>query len=68
MNQQNLLKSIINENEISNNTNINAKKIIKRQRIVKEQTNENINTVYPEYYGGKYVDNNGNNICMDLRR
>lgn len=60
-----LLKSIINENEISNNTNMNAKD---KDVGIKEQTNENINTVYPEYYGGKYVDNNGNNvvwICED---
>ena len=60
-----LLKSIINESAISNNTNINVKD---KDVGVKEQTNENTNTGYPEYYGGKYVNNNGNNvvwICED---
>lgn len=35
---------------------------------VQEQPNEVLNKNYPEYYGGKYVDNNGNNvvwICED---
>ena len=57
-----LLQSILTENT-NKNTPAEDKDVG-----VKEQTNENINTVYPEYYGGKYVDSNGNNvvwICED---
>lgn len=35
---------------------------------VQEKPNEILNKNYPEYYGGKYIDNNGNNvvwICED---
>lgn len=31
---------------------------------VKEQTNENINIGYPDYYAGKYIDNNGKNVVL----
>lgn len=57
-----LLQSILTENT-NKNTPAEDKDVG-----VKEQTNEDINTDYPEYYGGKYVDNNGNNviwICED---
>lgn len=57
-----LLQSILTENT-NKNTPAEDKDVG-----VKEQTNEDINADYPEYYGGKYVDNNGNNvvwICED---
>ena len=31
---------------------------------VKEQPNDIKSTSYPEYYAGKYVDNNGNNVVL----
>lgn len=31
---------------------------------VNEQPNENINTGYPDYYAGKYIDKNGNNVVL----
>ncbi len=31
---------------------------------IKEQPNENLNAVYPDYYAGKYIDNNGNNVIL----
>lgn len=56
-----LLKSIINESQICNNANINFED---KDTNVKEQIKENINEKYPEYYAGKYVDNNGNNVVL----
>lgn len=31
---------------------------------VKEQASENVGTVYPDYYAGRYVDNKGNNVVL----
>ena len=56
-----LLKSIINESQICNNANINFED---KDTNVKEQIKETINEKYPEYYAGKYVDNNGNNVVL----
>ncbi len=53
-----LLQSILAENT---NKNIPVED---KDVGAKEQTNENINTGYPDYYAGKYIDNNGNNIIL----
>ncbi len=31
---------------------------------INEKTNENINIGYPDYYVGKYIENNGNNVVL----
>ncbi len=51
-----LLQSILTENT-NKNTSVEDKD-------VNEHPNENINTDYPDYYAGKYVDNNGNNVVL----
>lgn len=56
-----LLKSIINENQIGNNANINVED---KDVNVNEYPNENINTDYPDYYAGKYIDENGNTVVL----
>lgn len=53
-----LLKSILTEN-----TNKNVP-VEDKDVGAKEQTNENINTGYPDYYAGKYIDNSGNNVVL----
>ncbi len=57
-----VLKSIILENE-----NISSKALVEdKDTNQKEQTNET--DIYKEYYAGKYIDNNGNNVillCID---
>lgn len=52
-----LLQSIFTEN----NKNLTVKD---KDVNVKEQSNEIKSTNYPDYYAGKYVDNNGNNIVL----
>lgn len=52
-----LLQSILTEN--NKNLTIEDKDVN-----VKEQPNEIKSTNYPDYYAGKYVDNNGNNIVL----
>ena len=52
-----LLQSIITEN--NKNLTMEGKDVN-----VKEQPNEIKSTNYPDYYAGKYVDNNGNNIVL----
>lgn len=54
-----LLKSIINEIEIINNTNINNED---KDTNVNQQPDENAK--YPDFYAGKYADNNGNNVIL----
>lgn len=51
-----ILQSILTEN--NKNLIVGDKDIN-----VKEQSNENI-TKYPDYYAGKYIDNNGNNVVL----
>ncbi|MFR5685001.1 MAG: hypothetical protein ACLUD1_13365 [Clostridia bacterium] len=52
-----LLQSIINGIKDSNSTS----QVIEDKDVgVKEQTNEDLKTDYPDYYAGKYIDNNGN--------
>ncbi len=53
-----LLQSILTENT-NKNTTVEDKDVN-----VNEQPNENINTGYPDYYAGKYIDNNGNNVVL----
>ena len=53
-----LLQSILTENT-NKNTSVEDEDIN-----VNEQSNENINTGYPDYYAGKYIDNNGNNVVL----
>lgn len=53
-----LLQSILTENT---NKNIPVED---KDVDIKEQPNENINAVYPDYYAGKYIDNNGNNVIL----
>ena len=48
-----LLQSILTEN--NKNLTVEDKDIN-----IKEQSNDIKNTNYPDYYAGKYVDNNGN--------
>lgn len=50
----NTVKSILNQ------TIVNTKS--DKDIGVKEQSNEILNKIYPECYGGKYVDDNGNNV------
>lgn len=52
-----LLQSIFTEN--NKNLTVEDKDVN-----VKEQSNEIKSTNYPDYYAGKYVDNNGNNIVL----
>lgn len=53
-----LLQSILTEN-----TNKNI--LVEDKDVgIKEQPNENVNAVYPDYYSGKYIDNNGNNVIL----
>lgn len=52
-----LLQSILTEN--NKNLTVEDKDVN-----VKEQSNEIKSTNYPDYYAGKYVDNNGNNIVL----
>ena len=52
-----LLQSIFTEN----NKNLTVED---KDANVKEQSNEIKSTNYPDYYAGKYVDNNGNNIVL----
>lgn len=52
-----LLQSILAEN--NKNLPVEDKDIN-----VKEQSNDMKSTNYPEYYAGKYVDNNGNNVIL----
>lgn len=47
-----LLQSILTENT---NKNIPVED---KDVDIKEQPNENVNAVYPDYYAGKYIDNN----------
>ena len=57
----NLLQSIIDQIKNINN----SEKIIKdKDSGVNEQTNEITETNYPEYYAGRYIDNNGNNVVL----
>ncbi len=52
-----LLQSILTEN--------NKNLIVEDKDInVKEQSNDINSTNYPDYYAGKYVDNNGNNVVL----
>lgn len=53
-----LLESILTEN-----TNRN-RPVEDKDVNVNEQPNENINTGYPDYYAGKYIDKNGNNVVL----
>lgn len=55
-----LLQSIINEIKVRNNINEDVED---KDVNVNEPLNENIHD-YPEYYAGKYVDNNGNNVIL----
>ncbi len=56
-----LLQSIINGIKDSNSMS----QVIEDKDIgVKEQTNEDLKTDYPDYYAGKYIDNNGNNVVL----
>ena len=52
-----LLQSILTEN--NKNLTVEDKDIN-----VKEQSNDIKSTNYPDYYAGKYVDNNGNNVVL----
>ena len=52
-----LLQSIFTEN--NKNLTVEDKDVN-----VKEQSNEIKSTNYPDYYAGKYIDNNGNNIVL----
>lgn len=57
----NLLQSIIDQIENINNSD----KIIEdKDSGANEQTNEITETNYPEYYAGRYIDNNGNNVVL----
>ena len=57
----NLLQSIINQIKNINNSD----KIIEdKDSGANEQTNEITETNYPEYYAGRYIDNNGNNVVL----
>lgn len=53
-----LLQSILTENT-NKNTPLEDEDVN-----VKEYPNENINTNYPDYYAGKYIDENGNNVVL----
>ena len=53
-----LLQSILTENT-NKNTPVEDEDVN-----VNEQPNENINKGYPDYYAGKYIDNNGNNVVL----
>lgn len=53
-----LLESIING---VSHSNMNSEE---KDTNVKEQANENTDGKYPEYYAGKYVDDNGNNVVL----
>ena len=53
-----LLKSILTENS-NRNRHVEDKDIN-----AIEQPNENINIGYPDYYAGKYIDKNGNNVVL----
>lgn len=53
-----LLESILSENS-NKNEPVEDKDINSN-----EQPNENIPTGYPDYYAGKYMDENGNNIVL----
>ena len=52
-----LLQSILTEN----NKNLTVED---KDTNVKEQSNDIKSTNYPDYYAGKYVDNNGNNVVL----
>ncbi len=52
-----LLQSILTEN----NKNLTVEDA---DFNVKEQSNDITSTNYPDYYAGKYVDNNGNNVVL----
>lgn len=52
------LQSILIENPTIN------KPVDDKDVNVSEQPSENINKNYPEYYAGKYVDHNGNNVVL----
>lgn len=57
----NLLQSIIDQIKNINNSD----KIIEdKDSGANEQTNEITETNYPEYYAGRYIDNNGNNVVL----
>lgn len=57
----NLLQSIIDEIKNVNNSD----KIVEdKDSGTNEQINEIIVTNYPEYYAGRYIDNNGNNVIL----
>lgn len=51
-----LLESIIKEK--------NNLPVKEQDANINEQTNENVVKGYPNYYAGKYVDNNGNNVIL----
>lgn len=57
----NLLQSIIDQIKNINNSD----KIIEdKDSGANEPTNEITETNYPEYYAGRYIDNNGNNVVL----
>ena len=57
----NLLQSIIDQIKNINNSD----KIIEdKDSGANEQTNEITETNYPEYYAGRYIDNDGNNVIL----
>ena len=56
-------KEEASRNEIIDNNEISLP-IKDEDANVKEMPNTNSNTEYPDYYAGKYVDSNGNNVIL----
>ncbi len=52
----NTVKSILNLSIVNNKSD--------KDTGVQEQSNEILNKNYPDYYAGRYVDNNGNNVVL----
>lgn len=62
--EQNKEENIQSSNLIDNVEETIEKPVEEQDSGVKEMPNEIFNSTYPDYYGGKYVDSNGNNVVL----